>query len=58
MGLLGPEETKFGQFWSLQKIARRREEIEIEEAQIAQEKALKIENKLQAMIERENKAQE
>ena len=57
MGLLSSEETKFGQFWSPQKIARRREEIDAEEAQITQEKALKVENKLQATIERENKAQ-
>jgi hypothetical protein len=57
MGLLSSEETKFGQFWSPQKIARRREEIDAKEAQITQEKALKVENKLQATIERENKAQ-
>jgi hypothetical protein len=58
MGLLGSEDTKFGQFWSPQKIARRREEMDIQEALISQEKALKQENRLQAKLERENRDQE
>jgi hypothetical protein len=58
LGLIAKDEPKFGQFFSPQKIAARRQEIAQIESNKALDKQLAAEQKQQRQIERDLKAQE